>query len=56
MAKPETLQCDAGTELWHSFEIGMTDIRMAPIDAVLLAADALCTPRDRRFGPQCSIE
>jgi hypothetical protein len=40
MAKPETLHCDAGTELWHSLEIGMTDIRMAPIDAVLLAADA----------------
>jgi hypothetical protein len=40
MAKPETLQCDPGAELWHSFEIGMTDIWMAPIDAVLLAADA----------------
>jgi hypothetical protein len=34
MAKPETLHCDIGTELWHSFEIGMTDIRMDPIDLI----------------------
>jgi hypothetical protein len=34
----------AGTS--DSFEIGMTDIRVAPIDAVLLTDDARRTPRD----------
>lgn len=40
---PGTLQCGASTELCHSFEIGMTDIRVAPIDAVLLTDDACRT-------------